>query len=382
MTRFRHPDGQVVHLSYCTNVHQAEDVAGIVAQLARYAGPVRRALGWPRLGVGLWLSAGAVAELCEARALDVLRGALDEHHLEVVTLNGFPYQAFHAPVVKHAVYHPDWAEPARLEHTLALARLLHALLPDDADEGSISTLPLAWREPWAAEAHAHARAALRRLAEGLAELAERAGRPVRVALEPEPGCVVETVAHAADVLHDVAPEWVGICLDACHLAVQFEDATQAVRRARDRGVPIVKSQVSSALRVPDPRSDAAVASFVEPRFLHQARARLDSRVVGVDDLDQALAGGLPGTGEWRVHFHVPVHATGPHTTQTELLATVAALVGGPDALTAHLEVETYTWSVLPETQRPADDDGLVDGLARELRWTRDRLVELGLEESP
>lgn len=96
MTRFRHPDGRLVHLSYCTNVHQAEDVAGIVAQLGRFARPVRGALGWPRLGVGLWLSARAVAELRDERKLDMLRGSLDEHQLEAVTLNGFPYQAFHA----------------------------------------------------------------------------------------------------------------------------------------------------------------------------------------------------------------------------------------------------------------------------------------------
>ncbi|MDP9402762.1 MAG: metabolite traffic protein EboE [Actinomycetota bacterium] len=380
MTRFRHPGGRTVHLSYCSNVHQAEDVAGIVAQLERFTAPVRAALGWPRLGLGLWLSAAAVAELRDERRLDLLRGALDAHRIDVVTLNGFPYQAFHAPVVKHAVYRPDWSEPARLEHTLELARLLHALLPDDADEGSISTLPLGWRDPWPTERAERAREALGRLAEGLADLADDGGRPVRVALEPEPGCTVETVAQALDVLDDIAPQWVGICVDACHLAVQFEDAGGAVRGALDRGVPIVKCQISSALRVPDPRQRDGVAAFAEPRFLHQTRERVDGRVVGVDDLDDALDGALPGASEWRVHFHVPVHAGGANTTQPELVATLGALVGGPTPATTHLEVETYTWSVLPDGQRPGDDAGVVDGLARELRWTRDRLVELGLRE--
>jgi sugar phosphate isomerase/epimerase len=380
MTRFRHPDGSVVHLSYCSNVHQAEDVEGIVAQLARFAGPVRRALGWSSLGVGLWLPAKAVADLRDARTLDVLRAALDVEQLDVVTLNGFPYEAFHAPVVKHAVYRPDWTEPARLDHTLELARLLHALLPEDVDGGSISTLPLAWREPWPAEAHERALGALRRLADGLADFAYRSGRPVRVALEPEPGCVVGTVAQAVDVLAGLAPDWIGICLDACHLAVEFEDPAEAVRRAVGRGVPIVKAQVSSALRVPHPRGETEVGAFAEPRFLHQTRELVDGRVVGVDDLAAALGGELPGDSEWRVHFHVPVHADGPRTTQTELAATLSALVGGPAAVTTHLEVETYTWTVLPEAQRPRDDEGLVQGLARELAWTRDRLVELGLEE--
>ena len=380
MTRFRHRDGSVVHLSYCSNVHQAEDVDGIVVQLARFAGPVRRALGWPRLGVGLWLPAKAATELRDERTLDMLRSALDAEQLDVVTLNGFPYEAFHAPVVKHAVYRPDWTEPARLDHTLELARLLHALLPEDADGGSISTLPLAWRKPWSTEAQERAVRALRRLADGLADLAEHAGRPVRVALEPEPGCVVGTSVQAVDALADLAPDWIGLCLDACHLAVEFEDPAEAVQRAVDRGVPIVKAQVSSALRVPHPRAEDAVAEFAEPRFLHQTRERIDGRVVGVDDLDAALDGGLPGDSEWRVHFHVPVHAGGPRTTQAELLGTLAALVGGPAAVTTHLEVETYTWSVLPEAQRPRDDDGLVQGLTRELEWTRDRLEEFGLKE--
>ena len=98
---------------------------------------------------------------------------------------------------------------------------------------------------------------------------------------------------------------------------------------------------------------------------------------GTDDLPEALAGGLPAQDEWRVHFHVPVHAA-DHTTQDELCATLRALAGGPAPRTRHYEVVTYTWGVLPDA--PAGDAGLVEGLAAELAWTRDRLVELGAEE--
>jgi hypothetical protein len=100
-------------------------------------------------------------------------------------------------------------------------------------------------------------------------------------------------------------------------------------------------------------------------------------VHGTDDLPEALAGGLPARDEWRVHFHVPVHAA-EHTTQDELRATLRALAGGPEPRTRHYEVETYTWGVLPDG--PGGDEGLVEGLAAELAWTRDRLVELGAEE--
>src|SRR5690348_7756184 len=131
--RFRHRDGQTVHLGYCTNVHPGEELTEIVAQLDAYAVPVRERLGADRLGVGLWLAAPVAAQLAaEPEAVRRLRADLDARGLEVVTFNGFPYRAFHAPVVKHAVYRPDWTTRDRLEYTLNLARILVGVLPDDA----------------------------------------------------------------------------------------------------------------------------------------------------------------------------------------------------------------------------------------------------------
>jgi hypothetical protein len=165
--------------------------------------------------------------------------------------------------------------------------------------------------------------------------------------------------------------------------VQFEGPEAATARLRAAEVPIVKAQVSAALRVPAGGDPAALAAFAEPRFLHQTRERVaGGGVVGVDDLDEALAGGLPGDGgEWRAHFHVPVHWEGPQTTQAELVRTLDVLVGGPHPLATHLDVETYTWTVLPPQRRPDGPEGLVDGLACELRWVQDRLCDLGLKET-
>lgn len=375
--RFRSPDGSTVHLAYCSNVHQAEDLDGLHAQLARFAGPVRERLGTDRLGLGLWLAAEAADALAhDPGAVARLRAALDRHGLEVVTLNGFPYQAFHAPVVKHRVYLPDWTDPRRAGYTLALARVLAALLPDDVTDGSISTLPLGWRTRWDSAAADHARRALAETAEQLAALETATGRHIRVGLEPEPGCAVETTEQAVRALAGLDTTRLGVCLDTCHLAVQFEDPSAALATLAEAGVPLVKAQLAVGLRATD-RERAR--SYVEPRFLHQTRERVGGQVTGVDDLPEALDGGLPGLSEWRVHFHLPVHAEGPESTQMELLAAMKALVGGPQAVTHHLEVETYTWSVLPEADRPGDDDGLVTGLAAELDWARDRLTELGLE---
>ena len=364
--RLRHPDGSTVHLAYCSNVHPADDLDGVAAQLERYAAPVRERLGVQTLGVGLWVAAPALAD---ASAAPRLSARLRRLGLEVVTLNGFPYRAFHAPVVKLGVYRPDWTDPARRDYTLALADLLAALLPDDVAEGSISTLPLGWRDGWSDADQGTAIAALHDVAEGLERIQARTGRRIRLALEPEPGCAVETVAQACDALAGVAPDWIGVCLDACHLAVQFETPADAVARLREAGLAIVKAQVSSALRVARDEREL-LSGYDEPRFLHQVRERVDGRVAGVDDLPDVAF--LPGTGEWRVHFHVPVHRA-PHSTQAELVETLGELVGGPAPLTRHLEVETYTWSVL------AGDEDLVEGLASELAWTRDRLVALGME---
>jgi hypothetical protein len=374
--RLRHPDGSLLHLAYCSNVHPADDLDGVSAQLERYTARVRERLDVPSLGIGLWVAAPALADV---GAADRLAEQLKRLSLEVVTLNGFPYKAFHADVVKTDVYWPHWAEKPRHEYTLGLARLLAKLLPDDVQEGSISTLPLGWRVGWTAEQQDTSLRALADLAGELKALERETGKKIRIAMEPEPGCTIETIAQACEALRGLAPDWIGVCLDACHLAVQFETGSGAVAALDEAGLSVVKTQVSSALRVDDPSSEEGrelLARFDEPKFLHQTRERVNARVEGTDDLPEALEGALPAQDQWRVHFHVPVN-TSEHTTQDELVDTLGELAGGAAPRTRHYEVETYTWSVMRDA--PADDEGLVAGLASELEWTRDRLVALGAE---
>ncbi|WP_216592940.1 metabolite traffic protein EboE [Verrucosispora sioxanthis] len=350
--RLRHPGGGTVHLGYCTNVHPAEDLAGIVAQLDRYAVPVRETLGADPLGLGLWLAAPVAAELAaDPAARRRLRTELTVRGLEVVTLNGFPYAAFQAPVVKGAVYRPDWTTDDRLGYTLDLARVLADLLPDDAARGSVSTLPLAWRTPWD-----QARA-------DLAAVERDTGRPVRVGFEPEPGCVVESTPQAVAALSGVDTDRLGICLDLAHLACAWEEPVAALERLAGAGLPVVKVQVSAALEATDP---AVTADPADPSW-------------AADDLDAALDAALPGP--WRVHYHVPLHAPPEPplgSTLPVLRAALAALFAGTDAGCDHLDVETYTWGVLPAARRPRTDAELAAGIAAELAFTRDELVALGL----
>ncbi|MFC3500729.1 metabolite traffic protein EboE [Micromonospora krabiensis] len=386
--RLRHAGGETVHLGYCTNVHPAEDLAGILAQLDTYAVPVRAALGSDRLGLGLWLAAPVAAELAADPATRRrLRGELDARGLEVVTLNGFPYAAFQAPVVKGDVYHPDWTTDARLAYTLDLARVLADLLPDDAARGSISTLPLAWRTPWDATRSSAARHRLDRLAAGLAAVERETGRRIRVGFEPEPGCLVEDTKQSAAILSDMDGDRLGVCVDLAHLACAWEEPAEAFARLRDAGLPVVKVQVSAALEAADPVGSAdALRRWVEPRFLHQTRgvgcagaADPADPAYAADDLDVALDARLPGP--WRVHYHVPLHAPPEpplESTLPVLRAALRALYAGPDAGCDHLDVETYTWGVLPEARRPRTDAELAAGIAAELAFARDELVALGL----
>ncbi|MFF4460563.1 metabolite traffic protein EboE [Streptomyces mirabilis] len=388
--RFRHPDGSTVHLAYCTNVHPAETLDGVLAQLRDHCEPVRRRLGRDRLGIGLWLARDAAhALVTDPSALRGLRTALEHRGLEVVTLNGFPYEGFGAEEVKYRVYQPDWADPERLAHTTDLARVLAQLLPDDVTEGSISTLPLAWRTAYDQERATAAHTALTTLAERLDALHELTGRSLRIGLEPEPGCTVETTRDALAPLTAIGHDRIGICVDTCHLATSFEDPHTALDALAQARVPIVKSQLSAALHAEHPHLPevrAALAAFDEPRFLHQTRTLTAAGLRGTDDLGEALAGdALPDASPWRAHFHVPLHAApaAPLTSTLPVLrAALTRLVGGPHPLTHHLEVETYTWQALPPELRPRARAQLVDGIAAELTLARDLLTDLGLKELP
>jgi sugar phosphate isomerase/epimerase len=365
--RLRHRDGQTVHLSYCTNVHAAEDVEGIIGQLDTYAVPIRERLRTDVVGLGLWIAAPAAAEL--VRNPRPLKDALTARGCEVVTLNGFPYAAFQQAVVKGAVYEPDWTTRDRLTYTLDLARILAEIMPDDAARGSISTLPFAWRDPWTAEMHDASKRNLDTLSDELRKL----DREIRVAVEPEPGCVVENTTQAAEMLAGF--DGIGVCLDLAHLACAWEKPADAIRTLRDAGVPIVKTQISAALASDDPARDREVLmQYVEPRFLHQTRSR---EGLSTDDLDEALATG--GETPWRIHYHVPIHAepVAPLRATTDVLRdALTELVGGPEALCDHLDVETYTWGVLPPAMRPDGPAELAAGIAAELAHARALLVDL------
>ena len=366
-------------LGYCANVHPGQTLDEAIRQLHLHAGPVRAHLGWDALPVGLWLPAGALAEALSPAGLNRLKQALAELRLTPYTLNAFPYGHFHADVVKHAVYQPTWADPARYAYTLNACRLLAALLPE-GHIGTVSTVPLGWPPVDISRCATQ----LQKLAIDLDQLRKRTGVTVRVALEPEPGCAFDRAEHVAEFFTRhlltgrhaaVCHEHLGVCHDVCHSAVMREPQTEALDTYRKANVRIVKAQLSSALAVDFDALDTEqretarthLQGFVEPRWLHQTTVHLNGNTHFHQDLPQALQA-HDAEGQWRVHFHVPLFAEKLdllHTTQADVRTFLQALQPGE---CDHLEVETYAWHALPEAHRPSGDNWLSQGIAHELTW--------------
>jgi len=392
-----------VHLGYCTNIHAGERWSEVQANLSTHLLEVKRRTAPARaFGVGLRLSNQAAVDLAVPDVLARFREFLAAHDLYVFTLNGFPYGRFHGEPVKERVYQPDWLDDERVAYSDRLAALLAALLPDGVD-GSISTVPGCHRARGALDEVGPAIASrLFRHVATLVRIREAGGPTIGLALEPEPRCVLETTAdavrfftrHVLDeagvrafaslaglstgAAADALRRHLGVCLDACHAAVEFEDPEATPRALAVAGIPVLKLQVSAGLRLraPDAPALAALAAFAEGVYLHQPVIRDVGGLRRYGDLPEAFAEARRGRlgEEWRVHFHVPLfrERLGRFESTQDFLRTLLALQAR-NPISPHLEVETYTWDVLPEEYRR---EPVAEAIARELRWVLDLLGPL------
>lgn len=384
-----------VHLTYCLNIHPGEGWSDNFAAIRRHACAVRDAVGGVRpFGLGLRLSAGAAQELEDCRNLREFRGFLADQNLYVFTVNGFPFGTFHGARVKDKVYGPDWRTPDRVEYTCRLVRILGELLPEGVS-GSISTVPGSYRS-WCRSVEDLDLMLLNlgRAALVCARAYEETGRRIQIAIEPEPDCVWDTTdqllelftrrlpgagsdllaGHASlsrDAAWGILRNHLAVCFDTCHQAVLFEPVAGALDTLASMDIPVAKVQVSAA---PSCRVTKAalheLRAFEDAVYLHQTVVRDGSgRVHRYADLGPALSsleteGGT--AGELRTHCHIPLSIGRFGTlgsTRSELGTEFFALLH--NGITPHVEIETYTFSVLPEELRRVD---VVDSITAEYQW--------------
>ena len=390
------------HLTYCTNIHPGESWPEVRANLEKFFPAVRDrvAPGQP-FGIGLRLSGRASRTLTEEPdTLREFQEFLARNKLYVFTINGFPYGTFHGTQVKDKAYLPDWRDEERLRYTDELAELMAKLLPEGM-EGSISTVPGAYKPAMGNGADVERITDnMVRHAATLVGIRKRTGKFIALAIEPEPSCYLETVdecvgffqrhifsaqsvrrlgemtgldrAEASAALRD----HIGLCLDLCHAAVEFEDPEACLQKLEKAGIRVHKMKISAGLRVAEltPGALAGLHQFNDPVYLHQVVEEGPQGVRRFTDLPEALAtvDGQTRGREWRVHFHVPIFLDElGEFTSTRFFIRKVLQRHRVHPVSSHLEVETYTWNVLPKHLQAG---GMEEAIARELEWVKEELT--------
>lgn len=389
------------HLTYSTLVHPGDTWEEMWASLTTYVPKVKARVA-PRepFGVSLRLSAASAALLAGSRAeREKLKKFLGDNDMYLYTVNAFPYGPFKNQVVKEKVYEPDWRSEERTRYTMNVADVLADVVPAGASP-SIQSAPLGFKpRVTGPDVVASFTAHVLRVVAHMVALASRTGRTVTLALEPEPCCFLETtdetVAYFRDHLysgasaatlaqlagmpiseaHAALRRHVGVVFDICHQAVEYEDIAASLQKLVDAGIPVFKLQEAAAMRVPEVTSKIVetLTRYADSIYLTQTVEKKDGKLTRFLNLEDALAAwrSNPGSREWRTHFHVPVFLDDLGDVGTTRFAIEDALrFHKAKPLSRQLEIETYTWDVLPAHLKTGD---IVDYVTREIEWVRAQL---------
>ena len=398
--QLHHPSGSVCHLGYCSNIHAGESWAEVYQNLNDHVPGIRNALNRPGdFGIGLRLSAAAVNDLSAPENMTEFKAFLNDKNCYVFTINGFPYGAFHGTRVKENVYLPDWQDTERLRYTNQLADVFAEFLPT-TQNGSISTVPGAFKQ------RVTNRNSIESMAHNMVDhvahlvrLEQRTGQCINLALEPEPCCFLETIDETVNFFRDclfgqksllqlsnilgisqseadtLLHKHLTVCLDICHAAVEFENAETCINALKQAGISIGKLQISSGLRLKNVtrQSAALLKPFNDSVYLHQVVERCNGQLKRFTDLPHALENLDDSSGhrEWRVHFHVPIFLEQlEEFSSTQFFIRDVLALHNQSPISEHLEVETYTWDVLPPAYRT---DSVDTAIVRELEWVIEQL---------
>ena len=381
-------------LAYCTNVHRGNTWPETFDSLEKYVLAVRNEVAPDkRFAIGLRLGAEAARELAQPGEIKKFRTWLDQKNAYVFTINGFPYGTFHGTRVKEQVYRPDWTSMERLDYTLLLFSILEQLL-EPGEEGSVSTLPGSFKE------FLPGKEIPRTIFENLDtcaleidRLADAKNLDLHLGMEPEPLGLFETTPETISFFEqlfksssreEILRRRIGVNYDCCHLAIEYEDAHEGLDAFVNNGIRLSKLHLSSALSVkPNTQTLEKLKKFVEPVYLHQVTLGKEGKCIKrIKDLDLALdaqnEGKLPDADEWRIHFHVPLHASpgdGLNDTRIHVIDTLFWLSKNPEKC-RHLEMETYTWEVLPDNLQSGT---VVEQVGREYQWTLEQMNKIGFK---
>ncbi|MCW3080449.1 metabolite traffic protein EboE [Segetibacter sp.] len=397
----------VGHLTYCTNIHAGENWADHFAAIRHNFRGIKNELS-PNLpmGIGLRLSNIASLQLYSKDELQNFKDWLHQNNAYVFTMNGFPYGGFHHTIVKDHVHAPDWTTIDRLNYTKRLFNILAELLPENLD-GGVSTSPLSYRYWFPSDdavglAKELATNHILEVAEHLIDIYHLTGKTLHLDIEPEPDGILETGKEFFEWFHNylldagvrriaskyaVSPDeaermikrHICLCYDVCHFAIGYEPHAEVIKQLTAEGIRVGKIQISAALKavMSDEVSDRlkvkeAFGTFNESTYLHQVIAsKKEGGFVRYRDLPEALADAENSlVNEWRAHFHVPVFLKKfglLESTQADIVQILEIQKSTP--FTNHLEVETYTWEVLPESLKLRIDQSII----RELKWVTNQL---------
>jgi hypothetical protein len=395
--------GRLGHLSYSTLVHPSDNWELMSHSLRTYVPQVKARVS-PNQAFGLSLrlaapSAQALVNDSSERA--ALKRFLKENDLYLYTVNAFPYGAFKDTIVKEQVYEPDWRSEERTQYTINIADILADVAPPDLSP-SIQTAPLGFKpRVTGPDVVASYTEHVLRVAAHLVGIAARTGKVITLALEPEPRCFLETTDETIDYFTNhlysgrsaeqlarlahipvsdaigALRRHLGIVFDIGHQAVGFENITESLQKLVDAGVPIFKLQEVAAMHMPQVTDETieALQRFAATVYLSQTVEKKNGRITKFLNLEDAFAAYKtdPGPREWRTHFHVPVFLDdlGGKFGTTRFALEEALRMHKEKPLSAQLEIETYTWDVLPEHLKTGD---IVDYVCREMQWVLGQLA--------
>ena len=396
--------GNDSHLTYCTNIHPGETWQEVLQNLETYTLPLKERIAPnEKFGIGLRLSNQAAETLVQSDQLLHFKDWLDQHNCYVFTMNGFPYGKFHNRRVKDQVHVPDWHQQKRRDYTNTLFAIMSEILPENID-GGISTSPITYRHWYKGkqkieDVKIKATRHIIQVVEQLVMFKERQGKIMHLDIEPEPDGLIENTSefihfyenyilriggrYLSEKIQCTRNEAIShildhvqMCFDICHSSVEFEDPEMAIREVLGRGINIGKIQISAALKAEIEHNDNQVdrvkeelRKYNEAVYLHQAVVKTDQLAMyKFKDLEPALKA-LDGriSGELRTHFHVPVFEDNYgllKSTQDDIEKTLA--FWGAYEFCNHLELETYTFDVLPNGA-PSD---VITSIQNELDWVK------------